>query len=411
MIKHLVFSLILFLMLGCTSQFIKDEHPEELKSNDEFSRSVKIEAPPSNNLLLPVEPTKTSTPPTPVLSPISNKDAKSDATSDKSKKDTKKKKSEGPSKSSAKSKAAAIIKNKKISNDLDKSADGRGSTAQSSTAQNSSVSSSNSSAQSAQANLSQTLVHEPDIEPQVGFVGRRPVKDPFRVGEKVVLNVSYFNVGAGDLAFEVLPFTTVNGSRSYNFTTSIVSNPLFSKFYAVDDKATTMVSYDTLVPSVFELHVKESGQLKEAQALFDSVQKKATYWEKKYTEKHGHENKKLEWEMLDYSQNVFSAAYYMRTFQWDVGVENQFRVADDGSNIIFKAKCIRKERIETDLGPMDTIVLKPSLEVKGVFKPMGDIFFWLTDDDRKFVVKIESKIKIGTLVGEIKSLQRGAANP
>ena len=42
-----------------------------------------------------------------------------------------------------------------------------------------------------------------------------------------------------------------------------------------------------------------------------------------------------------------------------------------------------------------------------MFKPVGDIFFWLTDDEQKLIVKIEAKIKIGTLVLEADEVHRG----
>ena len=40
------------------------------------------------------------------------------------------------------------------------------------------------------------------------------------------------------------------------------------------------------------------------------------------------------------------------------------------------------------------------------FTVAGDIFFWITDDDRKFLVKVQSKIKIGSLFGELVELRK-----
>lgn len=248
---------------------------------------------------------------------------------------------------------------------------------------------------------------QPEIESDIGFEGRRPIKDPFRVGEKVTHRVHYFKVAAGILKLEVKPFVFVNGRKSYNFRTSVASTPLFSSFYTADDYSETLVDYETLTPSVFTLHVQESAQLKEAKSFFDFEKRKALYWETKITEKNGKEEKRQEWELESYSQNVFSAAFYMRNFQWKVGEENLFRVADDGENITFRGKAVRKERLETEVGVFDTIVVKPEFEVKGVFKPVGDIYFWLSDDDRKFILKIESKIKIGTVVSEVIELVPG----
>lgn len=249
---------------------------------------------------------------------------------------------------------------------------------------------------------------QPDIESDLGFAGRRPVKDPFRVGEKVIHAVTYLKMHAGNMKLEVGPFAQVNGKKAYNFKTSITTTPFFSRFYSVDDYVNVLVDFETLIPHLFRLHVRESAQVKEAQMLFDLDKNTAKYWEKKITEKRGTQEKKLEWDILPFSQNVFSTAFYMRNFQWATGQENSFRVADDGKNLVFKGKAIRREVLETELGPIPAIVLKPEIILDGKFKPTGDIFIWLSDDDRKFVLRIEASIKIGTLVSAVTEIQKGA---
>lgn len=248
---------------------------------------------------------------------------------------------------------------------------------------------------------------QPDLESDVGFDGRRPIKDPFVVGEKVVHEVNYLAMTAGTLTLEVKPFAQVDGRKSYNFYTGIKTASIFDSFYTVNDWVTTLVDYETLVPYVYELHVKESSQLREAQALFDQKKNQVTFWEKKVTKKDGEQETKLEWAMNAYSQNVFSIIFYLRTFQWDVGTEHQFRVAHDKENLIFKAKAIRREQLSTDVGEFTALVIKPEIQLEGKFKPTGDNFIWISDDDRKLVLRIESKIKIGTLKSEIVSLRKG----
>ena len=251
------------------------------------------------------------------------------------------------------------------------------------------------------------LRREPDIEDDEGFDGRRPLKDPFHVGESVVHHVKYFKVHAGTINFKIDPFVEVNGRKSYSFVNEIKTASLFNSFYSVDDRVLTLMDYDLLIPRVFTLHVKETGQLREARSLFDFDHLRATYWEKKVTEKNGAEEKKQQWDILPFSQNVFSALFYMRVFKWEIGKTYSFRVADDETNIVFKGTALRKEVLETSAGDFKAIVVKPEFTVKGVFKPVGDIFIWLSDDDRKLVLRIESKIKIGTLVSEIESYTPG----
>lgn len=249
----------------------------------------------------------------------------------------------------------------------------------------------------------------PDIEDAEGFIGRRPIKDPYRVGERVYHDVTYYGVSAGSLEMEVKPYAMVNGRKSYNFRFAIKSSSLFSSFYFVDDFVNTLVDFESLVPSVYTLHVKESRQLRETRMLFAHENGKdlAHFWEKKVTERDGEEQRKITWEIAEYSQNVFSAIFYMRAFQWKDGVEYAFRVADSEENHVFKGKVIRREKLSTAAGDFNAIVVKPEVELKGKLKPVGENLVWLSDDDRKFILRIESKIKIGSLVSEISQLDKG----
>lgn len=248
---------------------------------------------------------------------------------------------------------------------------------------------------------------EPDIEDAEDFVGRRPLVDPFRVGEKVTLAVSYFNLVAGYMDLEVLPFVEVNGEKSYRFQISLKTNSIFSRFYSVDDRGVTYLSYDKLVPHNFEISVKESKQLADIRSFFDWKKMKANHWEKRVTKDSGENKKEFEWDIKPYSQNVVSALFYLRTFKLTVGKKLQFRVAEDGKNILFKGEVLRREEIDTEVGKVKSIVVRPEFEVDGVFKPVGEILVWLTDDERKLPVRIESKIKIGTLVAKLKAWNPG----
>jgi hypothetical protein len=248
---------------------------------------------------------------------------------------------------------------------------------------------------------------QPEMEDDEGFNGRRPLVDPYRVGEKITFDVSYFNVTAGVMTLEVKPFVTVNGQRAYHFELNGNTSSFFSKIYEVQDKAVTYLSYDELVPLSLSISIKESKQLGETRTFFDWKTMKASYWQKKIVKDKGERSKQIDWEIKPYSQNVISAAYYLRNFQLKPGKKLAFRVADEGKNIVFTAEVLRKEKLETPAGTLDTVVVKPQVTADGAFKPIGDILIWLTDDDRKFIVRLESKIKIGTIVAKLKSIEKG----
>jgi hypothetical protein len=246
----------------------------------------------------------------------------------------------------------------------------------------------------------------PSLEDDEGFNGRRPQVIPYRVGEELVMGISYFKVEAGKFTMQVRPMVKINGEKSYHFRYLIKTSPLFSMFYSVDDVAETFVDYDNLLPYSYEIHVNESKQVRETRTFFDHKKNKATMWDRKKRPNKPLEKRKIEWDILPYSQNVFSVAYYLRNFTLRVGKELKVRVGHEGKNIIMTAKVLRRETIYTDAGKFDTYVVKPRFDIDGKFKPTGENYLWLTADDRKFIVRMESKIKIGTIVGEVQKLTR-----
>lgn len=240
--------------------------------------------------------------------------------------------------------------------------------------------------------------HEPSMEPSEGFNGRRPIVDPFREGEEVVYSASYFGVEAGQVTIGIKPFVQVNGKKSYHLSFRARSSSVFSVFYNVDDYAESFLDYEELIPYSYSIKARETKQIRDVKTYFDWKTMKAKMWDKKIKKGKPPEEKNETWDLLPFSQNVFSVAFYVRTFDLRVGKEIAVRVAHEGKNIIMKGKVIRQEKLKTAAGEFDTVVIKPQFEIQGVFKPVGDIFIWFTNDDRKQIVRIESKIKIGTVV-------------
>ena len=352
------------LFSACSTSFLKYDKTDQLKKNEEFEEAVTIVK----------QPTPEAAEPTPVA--VTEGPGKTEAP--KSARSPVKGAVKAPEKKTAASKAPAKKTDKAKGKKMEE-----------------------------KSSASEVAVRQPELEDSAGFNGRRPLVDPFREGEEVVHNVHYFKVSAGELRMKVEPFAMVNNRKAYTFAVEIKTSSLFSTFYSVEDRVETFVDYEDLVPRVFQLHVKESGQLREAKMLFDTDKGVATFWEKKVTKESGEEEKKETWDILPYTQNVYSAIFYMRNFQWETGKEYSFRVGSDKENLVFSGKALRREVLNTKLGPMKAIVVQPNITLKGKFKPIGDNFIWLSDDDRKYILRIESKIKIGTLISEVVEINPG----
>jgi hypothetical protein len=251
-----------------------------------------------------------------------------------------------------------------------------------------------------------TVERLPKREDSEGFDGRRPVLDPFRVGEKTTLAITYMNMTAGHLDFEVLPFKDVNGRRAYHFKVSAETNSRFSMFYSVKNFMEAFVDFESLRPISIVVDNNESARVVESRMFFDWKTKKANLWEKRVSKKKGESKKELHWEVEDFSQSAMTAAFYLRNFTLRTGKKMAFAVAEDGKNIVFSGEVLRKEVLATDLGDLPTVVLRPEFTIDGNLKPSGDNLLWLTDDDRKFIVQFKTKVKLGSIFGELRALKK-----
>jgi DNA-directed RNA polymerase subunit K/omega len=188
---------IVFLATSCASRILKYEQPVPLDQNKEFERVVKIEiSPPPEIPAQAADPAGGQTKEAPLQAKDPSPGGKNAVASIGKKKPLSKRKS------------------KTERTTQDKLAD---------------------AGKSSESETKPVRRREPELESDIGFNGRRPIKDPFLVGEKVTHRVQYFKMSAGTLAFEVRPFAMVNGRKCYNFRTSVNTSSLFSSFYTASD--------------------------------------------------------------------------------------------------------------------------------------------------------------------------------
>jgi len=97
------------------------------------------------------------------------------------------------------------------------------------------------------------------------------------------------------------------------------------------------------------------------------------------------------------SQDVLSCFYYFRTQPMVVGSIVRMPVtADDKKSYQLVVNVLRKERVTTLPGPSTACGPAPPFLQRRV-PAEGDVFLWITDDERRLPVLIRSKIIIGSI--------------
>ncbi|HXW68890.1 MAG TPA: DUF3108 domain-containing protein, partial [Dissulfurispiraceae bacterium] len=213
--------------------------------------------------------------------------------------------------------------------------------------------------------------------------------------EKLVYSLYWFGIHVGDAEFEA-----VGGSGNVIIKCQVHSTPALSAFYKVDDHSESKVINGS--PVNFRIKQREGKYRSDKETVFDPDNKHVTFFNyiKRTRNDYPVQGGAL-WDLI-------SGFYYLRTQPFMVGKTIYINIFD--SNKFFKAEVavIGKEQLRfSGTKILDTVKVKPVLKSEGLFQNKGNILIWLTDDDNKTPVKVETKVPIGKVVAILKSLETG----
>lgn len=236
------------------------------------------------------------------------------------------------------------------------------------------------------------------ISAQVSHAAADEFSMPFQPGEKLVFELKWTIVSAGEAALEVMPFKKVNGEDAYHFVLTAKSNRFLDRIYKVRDRIDGYTDLD-ITRSVFFSKKQREGKTKNNVVVkFDWIAQTAEYTEFiKQAKKHPIE-------LMPGTLDPLSIFYYARTLPLQVGEDMQRPVTDGKKCVMGKARIVRREKIKVPAGEFDTFLMVPDLQhVGGVFKKSKNatIELWVSADKRRLPVKLKSEVIVGSFTGEL----------
>lgn len=241
------------------------------------------------------------------------------------------------------------------------------------------------------------------------YPSRRPAKDPIWVGEKLTYEVTYLGIPAGTFTLEALPYKAVGDRKVYHIMAKAWNSAVFGLMYKLEDYVETYIDYDGFFSHRFHLHQDETKQVRDSQELYDSEKKQSYWWNRWDRKERGYSENKDFYPMEPFPQDTLSSLYYLRSVPLPPGGTVSFPVMSEGKPLTAYVTVVKREELDTAAGTLKTVKLKPEAATRGVLEKKGDSYMWLTDDDRRFLVKIEAKVKIGYVVAELKKIELGTA--
>jgi hypothetical protein len=208
--------------------------------------------------------------------------------------------------------------------------------------------------------------------------------------EKLFFNIYWLGIYVGNAVLEAF-----NEKDALRITSRARSAPVISTFYTVEDFAESVIIKGRATH--FKIKQHEGRYKSDKETIFDVGKGKITYFDYRKKKKDEHSINGFVWD-------VISGFYFLRAQPLTVGSTVYVDVFDSNKFLKAEVSVLRREKISVSgRGEIDTVVVKPDLKSEGLFHRKGDIFIWLTDDEARIPVKVETRVSIGRVVAELKT--------
>jgi len=211
-----------------------------------------------------------------------------------------------------------------------------------------------------------------------------------------MFNLKWGIIPAGEAILEVLPDVSDDPSQAFRFLMTARTTPFIDRFYKVRNRLESHTDPEITRSYFFNNDQNEGRTQKKSQVHFNWERMEACYFSE--------DRCKRIIPILPGAFDPLSAFYYIRTLELGPDASMERPVTDGKKCVIGRAGVIRRETITVPLGTFDTYLLKPELEhVGGVFKKSkgAELYIWVTADYRRIPVKLQSRVVIGSFVGEL----------
>lgn len=219
----------------------------------------------------------------------------------------------------------------------------------------------------------------------------------FEPGEKLSYRLSWGFIPAGEATLEVMPMTEINGQPARHFVMTASTNSFVDVFYKVRDRVDAFTDIDMTRSLLYRKQQREGNTIRDVEVLFDWHKNQAFYKETRAGDK----------KTIDLQPGTFdplSAFFYSRMQSLRQGYFVERYVSDGKKNLVGRLAVKNKQMTSVSAGNFNTILLEPDLkDLGGVFEKdsKAKLKLWVTSDSRHLLVKIKSKVVVGSFVAEL----------
>lgn len=236
---------------------------------------------------------------------------------------------------------------------------------------------------------------DPEIDPC------NSVNQSFKDGEYVVYKI-YYNwnfvwFSAGEVDFRVR-----ETEDNYIVEATGKTYKSYEIFFRVNDYYKTVIDKKTLLPVEFERNIEEGGYRFYNKIEFDQENKKAM----SYSGKTKETVTAQEYDLENCMHDMLSTVYFLRNMSFSILKEKQsfpIEMFIDNKvypiDISYEGEDLKKIK---GIGKLDAIKISPEVVAGAVFTNEAKMNIWVSNDENKVPLIIESPISVGSIQAILK---------
>jgi hypothetical protein len=217
----------------------------------------------------------------------------------------------------------------------------------------------------------------------------------FTVPEALTYELSVGGVAVGNLSLEAK-----DDGAKIRLESTISTLSWVSVFYVVDDQALSSLKKNSgkgvsknfpYLPATYQLNLHEGPYNVATASVFDHRRKMVSCSDFL-------ENRRTSINLKEGTLDLLSIMYYMRTLPLKPGKPVVMNVYHNKQIHAIELRVVGRQKINIPSGSYQTIMVKANMYYDGfgVINFPGDVFLWLTDDERRTPVLIEKKLPLLT---------------
>ena len=207
---------------------------------------------------------------------------------------------------------------------------------------------------------------------------------PFKIGESLQYHAEFNRVRVGEAELKVSAIEEINTIKSYHIIYVAKTKGLADRLFKIRDQIDIWIDKEGFFTHRLIKNINQGNYKNKVDVRFDynkSIAKTST--------------KEIS---IDFkARDSFSLFYYLRTILLKENDIMSFSSFEGRRIVDYKLQIKGNEIIRTELGNITCTVIRPYQEGGNLFKNQGDMQIWISNDEKRLPVKIQIKMKFGSM--------------